>query len=719
MPISSSLGLGPIDRNSLTEFPSNMRLPVWDGGALFTMTSRLVDYESSEDGVEPLPEPSPPKEPCEPHTRIPAPSTDQTFKTQDAAMKFLNSFTKTYEYALITKRSKMPKEGGPIHRVYLQYSRGGVYRERTNEKTRVREISTQCIGCPFRLILRHDKHADCWCLDLTDPRHNYHLATGSTLALLRHEEIESKETQIKSYLDLKMSTNQILSTLYKDNPESIIKPRDIYNKKRKLRDDFLDGKTPVQALISVVPDNGDWIINYGTSDTNILLAIFYMHKTSLEMLCQNPNVLFMDCTYKTNQYKIPLLDIVGCTACNKTFYAGFSFMLDEKEESYKFILECLAEVYAQANLPLPICILTDKDMALMNAIPTVFPMSNNIICLWHIEKNILTHVRPILTNEVLHIIYSGDPAAAKKDVTQYKTHIESKWRNFFGSFNKIVYAKTKEEKDEAVNAFKAEYSSDIWQEVMDYINSEWLNDDITQRFLHCHLLDVKHFGQLITSQNESAHWTLKRDLQTYEDDKVLKMKNDFLGPTKKPFNPECSGITKRTTGIPCIHIIKHYIDSEEPLQLYHFYQHWRLYSSKELPPIDPHTIVLNLAVVQGRGRPRGSINHLIASQAISIQDSSTRRELSAFEHVIAQGNLNTGSRGRRGRGRGGRGGYSSQARAESIVANSRTASRGMVSQDATATASQIASEGPVRRSQRRGRGQSARWLGDENELPGY
>ncbi|EED15314.1 hypothetical protein TSTA_047600 [Talaromyces stipitatus ATCC 10500] len=199
------------------------------------MASRLVNYESSENGAEQLPEPSPPGEPCEPHTQIPAPSTDQTFETRDAAIKFLNSFTKTYGYASVTKRSKTPKEGGSIRRVYLQCSRGEVYH----------------------------------------PRHDHYSAAGLTLASLRHEEIESKETQVKSYLDSYMSTNQILPILYKDNPESIIKPRDIYNKKRKLRDDFPDGKTPVQALISVVPlpDNGDGIINYETTDTNTLLAV--------------------------------------------------------------------------------------------------------------------------------------------------------------------------------------------------------------------------------------------------------------------------------------------------------------------------------------------------------------------------------------------------------------------------------------------------------------
>lgn len=60
------------------------------------------------------------------------------------------------------------------------------------------------------------------------------------------------------------------------------------------------------------------------------------------MLRQNPNALFMDCTYKTNRDKMPLWDIVGCTACNKTFYAGFGFISDVKGESYKFILGCLS-----------------------------------------------------------------------------------------------------------------------------------------------------------------------------------------------------------------------------------------------------------------------------------------------------------------------------------------------------------------------------------------
>jgi MULE transposase domain len=50
----------------------------------------------------------------------------------------------------------------------------------------------------------------------------------------------------------------------------------------------------------------------------------------------NPYLPLMDCTYKTNRFGMPLLDIVGITATNTTFYVGFAFPSDEKQPSYQF-----------------------------------------------------------------------------------------------------------------------------------------------------------------------------------------------------------------------------------------------------------------------------------------------------------------------------------------------------------------------------------------------
>lgn len=98
---------------------------------------------------------------------------------------------------------------------------------------------------------------------------------------------------------------------------------------------------------------------------------------------------------------MPLLDIVGFTATNKTFFTGFGFICDETTARYTFILKGFEEVMAKMHLAHPRVILTDKEQALMNAIEDVFNWSDNILCLWHIEKNIQAKCTPILQKEVI------------------------------------------------------------------------------------------------------------------------------------------------------------------------------------------------------------------------------------------------------------------------------------------------------------------------------
>lgn len=121
------------------------------------------------------------------------------------------------------------------------------------------------------------------------------------------------------------------------------------------------------------------------------------------MLQINLWVISMDCTYKTNQYGLPLLDIVGFAATGSTFYAGFAFMRDEKEDIYEVMLSCLAEVYQSLGLdpPYPYTILTDKEKALITAIESVFLETKYMLCIWHINMRIMKVTRPLLADQVV------------------------------------------------------------------------------------------------------------------------------------------------------------------------------------------------------------------------------------------------------------------------------------------------------------------------------
>ncbi len=56
-------------------------------------------------------------------------------------------------------------------------------------------------------------------------------------------------------------------------------------------------------------------------------------------------VLIMDCIYKTNRYKMPLLIIIGVIALNTTFYAAFCFMKGENYSDYVWVMEALMHLY--------------------------------------------------------------------------------------------------------------------------------------------------------------------------------------------------------------------------------------------------------------------------------------------------------------------------------------------------------------------------------------
>jgi hypothetical protein len=99
------------------------------------------------------------------------------------------------------------------------------------------------------------------------------------------------------------------------------------------------------------------------------------------MLKQHYWVISMDFTYKTNRYSMPLLNIVGFASIGQIFYISFAFMCDEQEETYEVMLICLAEVYNSLDLTYPQTILTDKERALYNAIKTIFPDTNHMICI--------------------------------------------------------------------------------------------------------------------------------------------------------------------------------------------------------------------------------------------------------------------------------------------------------------------------------------------------
>ncbi|XP_071713567.1 uncharacterized protein [Rutidosis leptorrhynchoides] len=131
--------------------------------------------------------------------------------------------------------------------------------------------------------------------------------------------------------------------------------------------------------------NSTLICDRGTS--NELENLFFIHPISFNIWRAYPHVLIIDATYKTNRYNMPFVEIGGVTSTSKTFCIAFAFIHDEMTVKYEWVLNCLKLTLGECMLPR--VIVTDREMALINACRGVFPDAARLLCRWHIRHNII------------------------------------------------------------------------------------------------------------------------------------------------------------------------------------------------------------------------------------------------------------------------------------------------------------------------------------------
>jgi hypothetical protein len=151
---------------------------------------------------------------------------------------------------------------------------------------------------------------------------------------------------------------------------------------------------------------------------------------------------------------MPLLDMVGVDACQRSFCIAFAFLSGESEEDYAWALGHLRSLYQQ---DLPSVVLTDRCIAAMNAARIQFPSSYPLICIWHANKAILQHCQPAFG-------LKGGPKDGPEDRA---------WASFYGSWHSIVASPTEEIYEERLAAFQLEYA-ERYLEPVGYIITTWL-----------------------------------------------------------------------------------------------------------------------------------------------------------------------------------------------------------------------------------------------------
>lgn len=611
-----------------------------------------------------------------------APPTGAHYPSPEAALEYLNNFTVARGYALVVQRSNKRRRGSEVYKIYYRCDRGTTYEDQVAENERKRRnTGTRGSGCPFSAVLTHIKRLGEWELAVRNPNHNHEASSSArSHPSIRRDAIINQRERIATLSNSGVKPRSIMDIMLEENGgdggDLRFKVQDVRNLRSEQRLQFLGGRAPIQALLIELQKTGEWIIEYEVDGSDHLTSLFFSHRTCIEFLRKYNNVLIMDCTYKTNRFRLPLLQIVGVTATNRTFHVAFAFIPEETTFGYTFPIRCLKSLFDRLEIHYPAVFLSDKETALRNTLTTIFPGSARLLCLWHINQNVLAHFARSIRTEV-----ERDTALARQ---QLLNDIQQKRRDLMKSWSQVCFSETENQFHENWQKLKDEYADEVYDDCTTYLEREWLphRQDFVAAWTKFHF----HLGQISTSRAEGAHAAIKSRLDSCQGDmvtvvktielavrnlhfearneiehervtfsvrhrtqllnqvatriaqhalkKVTEVQQSFLA---KPENerPPCTHKTRTTLGVPCPHeILEKEANGHQHLTVDDFHPQWHLRSDDQSDPIDPRLFVQDPLNIRSRGRPSGALNN------------STRRDPSGFEVLNRQA-----SRGITGRGR--------------------------------------------------------------------
>ena len=93
---------------------------------------------------------------------------------------------------------------------------------------------------------------------------------------------------------------------------------------------------------------------YINPKTKRLERLFFAYPDAVKLYKQHPDIVLLDCTYKTNRFRMPLLNICSVMGNRKTAQTALCFLSSEKELDYIWAIGYFQDLMSENNIPKPI-----------------------------------------------------------------------------------------------------------------------------------------------------------------------------------------------------------------------------------------------------------------------------------------------------------------------------------------------------------------------------
>jgi hypothetical protein len=319
-----------------------------------------------------------------PSNYVVATPTNSTYDTFDEAYAALKEHGIENGYGFLCHRSK--PHGSDVKTSY--WYRCDRFRKYTSQAT-VRKTSTRTTGCPFSISIK--QAGSQWKLQLLQSSHNHPRSVHPSAHNVYRKRTPAQKESIRAMRLAGSMPKQIMTALRQDEPSTFITACDVRNECNAARVEYLSGRSPIEALLDEL-STPEWIFKLKNDNENRLQNLFFMHQKQKYLFRAHPDILMMDCTYRTNRFRVPLLHIVGRTNLNTTFSIGFCFLRTETIEDYYWAISSLIE---KTGMSKPRVFISDQEDALIKAAKLLLPDVPQLLCVWHINKNVQTKAQQV------------------------------------------------------------------------------------------------------------------------------------------------------------------------------------------------------------------------------------------------------------------------------------------------------------------------------------
>ena len=154
-----------------------------------------------------------------------------------------------------------------------------------------------------------------------------------------------------------------------------------------------------------------------------------------------------------------------------TFSIGFAYLEGERVNNVVWALERFRGLFLR-NDRLPLVIVTDRDLALMNSVKTVFMECTNLLCKFHIDKNMKAKCKSLI---------------GEKNV----------WDYVMDNWGTLVDCPSEHQFHESLQKFQVACSP--WPMFIDYVNDTWIIPH-KEKFITAWTNKVMHLGNTTTNR---------------------------------------------------------------------------------------------------------------------------------------------------------------------------------------------------------------------------